>query len=95
MFDPTSRYAKLPIKLLVDDQGREVAYVSRRMIPDAPRLIARMVVEAGDRLDLIANRAYGDPRAFWRVLDANPLPDPLELADQPGRRIHLSQPEEG
>lgn len=27
---------------------------------------------AGDRLDRIANWAYGDPKQVWRILDLNP-----------------------
>ncbi|MGV8986154.1 MAG: LysM domain-containing protein [Cypionkella sp.] len=96
MFDRDSRYAKLPVKTLIDDQGREIAFVTRRIIPDAPRIIAKTPVQDGDRLDLVANRAYGDARQSWRVMDANPDPDPLTLADTPGRRLNLSQPgEEG
>ena len=94
MFDQTSRYAKSAVKTLIDDQGRAVAYVARRIIPDAPRIIAQMPVQDGDRLDLIANRAYGDARQSWRVMDANADPDPLTLADTPGRRLNLSQPGE-
>jgi hypothetical protein len=96
MFDRDSRYAKAPIKTLIDDQGREIAYAARRLIPDAPRIIAQAPVQDGDRLDLLAARAFGDARAAWRVMDTNPDPEPLTLADQPDRRLNLAQPgEEG
>ena len=52
-------------------------------------------MQDGDRLDLIAHRAYADPRQSWRVMDANPDPEPLALADVPGRRLNLTQPGEG
>lgn len=29
-------------------------------------------VQSGDRLDALAARYYGDPRLYWRILDANP-----------------------
>lgn len=92
MFEPTSRYAGVPVKTGVDEEGREIAFVSRRFIPENPRLLARVEVAPGDRLDLIAQRAYGDPRAFWRICDANPDAAPLELADDPGRRLSLARP---
>ena len=96
MIDRDSRYAKLPVLHLTNAAGREIAYIARRIIPDAPpRIAARITVQDGDRLDLIAHRAYGDARQSWRVMDANPDPDPLELADAPGRRLNLTQPGEG
>lgn len=95
MIDRDSRYAKLPILGLIDASGREIAYIAARIIPDAPRIAARVRVQDGDRLDLIAQRAYGDARQSWRVMDANPDPEPLALADEPSRRLNLTQPGEG
>lgn len=94
MIDRDSRYAKTPVLHMHDTQGREIAYLDRRIIPDQPRIAARIAVQDGDRLDLVAHRAYGDARQSWRVMDANPDPDPLTLADAPGRRLNLTQPGE-
>lgn len=30
------------------------------------------VIIQGDRLDLLADHYFGDPRLWWRILDANP-----------------------
>jgi hypothetical protein len=90
MFDPDSRYAGRPVKTHVDAEGREIAYVARRLIPRGVPAAAETRVEPGDRLDLIAERAYGDARLSWRVMDANPDPEPLTLADTPGRRLRLA-----
>lgn len=90
MFEDGSRYAKLPIKTWTDADGREQAYVSRRIIPQNETIAGEAKVEEGDRLDLIANRAYGDPRAFWRLADANPDREPETLADDPGRRLKVA-----
>ena len=95
MIDRDSRYAKLPILHLTDAAGRDIACLAPRIIPDTPRIVARIAVQDGDRLDLIAHRAYADPRQSWRVMDANPDPEPLALADDPGRRLNLTQPGEG
>jgi hypothetical protein len=91
MFDRDSRYAKLPLKQTTDAQGRPVTYVARRIIREGAGPVAEMGVQPGDRLDLIANRAYGDPRLFWRVADANPVPDHEVLDDTPGRRLKITQ----
>lgn len=95
MTDPASRYAKSRILRLIDAEGREIAYLDRRLIPDNPRIAARIAVQDGDRLDLIAHRAYGDARQSWRIMDANPSSEPLSLADTPGQRLNLTQPGEG
>jgi nucleoid-associated protein YgaU len=47
-----------------------------------PALEHRVV--AGDRLDLLAARYFGDPLQFWRIADANPARSPDELLE-PGR----------
>lgn len=91
MFDPDSRYAKAPIQRRTDAQGREVAFVLRRIIPDTGREVARMRVEDGDRLDLMASRAYDAPAESWRIMDANPDPQPGRLADTPGRSLAIRQ----
>lgn len=90
MFEESSRYAKLPVKVGIGSDGREVACVGRRIIPEDQQIIGETKVQEGDRDDLLANRLYGDPRAFWRVADANPDPDPEALADAPGRRLKVA-----
>ena len=42
----------------------------------------------GDRLDLLADRKFGTPREWWRVMDANQaILNPLDLA--PGKKVYL------
>jgi len=90
MFDDQSRYAKLAQKTWTGPDGRQQAYVVRRIIPERQQIVGEIRIAEGDRLDLIANRAYGEPRAFWRLADANPDPDPEALADRPGRRLRVA-----
>jgi hypothetical protein len=89
MFDETSRYARLKIKTWVFADGREAPYVERRIIPrpESLEIAARARVRPGDRLDLVAERAYADGRAFWRIADANPTLDPETLTDMVGRLL--------
>jgi hypothetical protein len=93
MFDPTSRYAGLPIATttVTDATGapREIAYVRRRFIPSSegqPVLLEHTVAE-GDRLDTITARYLGDPTQSWRICDANGVFRPQELTARPGRTI--------
>ncbi len=95
MFDQNSRYHEIPIHTITDRDGREIAYVGRRFPPkgDPARILSEVLVAEGDRLDMIAARALGDPLAFWRICDANHALDPFELTDEPGRRLRIPVPE--
>lgn len=94
MFSHTSRYATLEITRHTLPDGREVAYVRRRFIPqpDAMPLLLEITVNQGDRLDLLAGRILGDPEQFWRICDANDALDPLVLTAEPGRTIRVTVP---
>ena len=54
-------------------------------------------VTPGDRLDLVANRIYGDPLMFWRLCDANDAMDPVrmlaEAADDPSAALRAAIPQ--
>lgn len=80
---------------LVD--GREVAYLKRRFLPQPGRfaVIGEHLVEEGDRMDLIAARHLGDPLQFWRICDANTAmhPDALTAPDRVGTRLRIALPE--
>jgi len=95
MFDPTSRYARIETAEFTDRDGRRIAYVRRRFLPQGRRmqLLAEVVVGPGDRLDLIAAQALGDPEHFWRVCDANDAMDPSELTEETGRALRVPVPE--
>jgi hypothetical protein len=87
MIDPTSRYASLSRAPLTwtDAHGREIRYVPRRFLApvEAFELLAEVIVQGGDRLDLIAARTLGTADAWWRIADANETLDPAALTAQP------------
>jgi hypothetical protein len=89
MFSDTSRYAKLPLKVMIRSDGREVRFVSRRFLPQPGSLMRAGVEEVGtsDRLDHIAQRAYGDALQFWRIVDATLTFEPEEVTRITGRRL--------
>jgi hypothetical protein len=95
MFDASSRYAAVETATLRDPDGRVVAYVRRRFLPQGPGLplLVEVDVVQGDRLDLITARTLGDPEAFWRICDANNALDPAALTSVPGRRLRVPLPQ--
>jgi hypothetical protein len=95
MFDAGSRYAAVETATLRDPDGRVVAYVRRRFLPQGAGLplLVEVEVTQGDRLDLITARTLGDPEAFWRVCDANDALDPADLTRTIGRRLRVPLPQ--
>jgi len=94
MFDATSRYAAVETATLRDADGRVVAYVRRRFLPQGAGLplLVEVEVAQGERLDLLTARTLGDPEAFWRVCDANDALDPAAL-ERPGRHLRVPLPQ--
>jgi hypothetical protein len=98
MFDPTSRYYKIPVKSisLPDSEGRprEIRYVKRRFIPPAQEMTTLLehIVTEGDRIDVIAARYIGDPSQFWMICDANGAMRPEELTEKISQSIRIAMP---
>jgi len=93
-FPPNSRYHDVEVMKLELPDGRTIAYLRRRIIPDASRFstVREHLVRAGERLDQIAAAALGDPEQFWRIADANGARAPEELTDTAGRRLRITLP---
>jgi len=93
-FPPTSRYALTEVATLEDAQGREVAYLRRRFLPQPERfaLLRTHLVVQGDRLDNVMASYLGDPEQFWRVADANRTMRPDDLMTV-GRLLRITLPE--
>lgn len=67
--------------------GKGQPALGRRLIPRKRYSGARVYVfKAGDRLDLIAYREYGDPNYKYAIMDANPS-FLSELHIKPGHKI--------
>jgi hypothetical protein len=95
VYDEFSRYRGLPLLSYVDARGREVIYVTRRILPQPEDLaeIAKFEVREGDRLDIIAAQQYADARWWWRLADANRALDPADLTARIGRRLRITLPQ--
>ncbi|MGW1657511.1 LysM peptidoglycan-binding domain-containing protein [Streptomyces atratus] len=96
MFEPSSRYHAVPTTTYTLTDGRTVSHLRRRFLPRPEELMAvgEHVVVAGDRLDRIAARRYGDPEQSWRIADANRAMRPDDLTAAPGRRLRITLPAE-
>jgi hypothetical protein len=94
-FSSTSRYFGLEINKITDIDGREVNYVSRRIIaqPEEFQLLEEHQVVQNDRLDNIAHQYLGDPEQFWQICDANGAMNPLELTENTDESIKITLPQ--
>jgi hypothetical protein len=95
LFPQTSRYHAVEILKHTTADGREVAYLARRLLPQQDRFetLQEHVVSEGDRPDNIAAQFLGDPEQFWRLADANNDLNPFDLTAEIGRRIRITLPE--
>lgn len=94
MFDPKSRYYSLETVTRTTSDHHTIAYVRRRFLPVAETMptLVEVVVNQGDRLDLITARTLGDSEQFWYVCDANGAMNPVDLTAEPGRRLRVALP---
>jgi hypothetical protein len=94
-FPPNSRYQGSTILAFTTPEGKTIAYLSRRIVPQPDRfaLLQEYPVRQGDRLDNVAARFLGDPEQFWRLCDANGAMRPDELTETIGRRLRITLPE--
>ena len=93
-FPATSRYATIEVATLETSDGRKIAYLRRRFVPQPDRyaLLREHVVVAGQRLDHVAAQYLGDPEQFWRIADANGAIAPETLTDEAGDIIRITLP---
>jgi len=94
-FPTTSRYYGIEVATLETPDGRTIAYLRRRIVPQPDRftLLLEHTVVKGDRLDNVTTKYLGDTEQFWRVCDANNAIRPDELTDTVGNKIRITLPE--
>jgi hypothetical protein len=88
-----SRYQGLATRTCSTADGRQVVYLSRRLVPQpsAYATIGTHVMADGERLDQVAAKFFGDPLLAWRLADANGALDPAEL-ERRGVRLRITLP---
>lgn len=88
MSDPSSRHGTLATyEVVLAPNAQPVELYQPREIPLPPQSVVH-TVGAGERLDLLANRYFGDPFQYWRIADANPALTPEDILD-PGAQISI------
>lgn len=89
----SSRYHDAEIGVHRQPDGTEVRYAKRRLLPALNETeTAPHTVSSGERPDQLGQRYFGDPGQWWQTADANPVLDPGELTDEPGRVIDVPLP---
>jgi hypothetical protein len=94
-FPPGSRYHGLATDTWTLPDGRPVAFVRSRVVPQPERFVTLRLhaVAEGDRLDNLAALYLGDPQQYWRLCDANGAMRPDELIEIVGRALRVTLPE--
>lgn len=87
MFSKGSRYEKIEEYDALDSKGNHNRVKKLRIAKDV-RGVFQHQVNGSDRLDLIANLYYGDPKMFWLICDANFEIYPLDLLKE-GKKIFI------
>lgn len=82
MFLPNSRYQNVATVETVTSTGESVTALKLRRL--TPVSGDPQMVQAGDRLDLLAQARTGDATQFWHVADANTALDGRTLVETPG-----------
>lgn len=84
-FPENSRYRHIEITTTTMPDGRTVAYLRRRFLPQPDQMatLAEHAVISNDRLDNLAHKYLGDPELFWQICDANRALRPADLTDDP------------
>jgi hypothetical protein len=88
MFFDGSRYHRILDATFVDGEGNS-RLLKRTREPLATALAMTYQVREGDRLDLLANQFFHDPRKWWLIADANPDAMSLEELLVPGRMLRI------
>jgi hypothetical protein len=91
-FTAQSRYYGLAVARITRPDGTTISYVGRRFIPPASSfaVLQRHRVLQGERVDVLAGQAYGDPLLYWRLCDANQALAPEDVTAKPGAFINIT-----
>ena len=89
MFLKTSRYAQISQTQASLGDGRLVSVIKLRRLPTVQGV--EHIVKGNDRLDIIAERRYGDGTRFWHIADANTALEAGDLTREPGRGIRVPE----
>jgi hypothetical protein len=91
---PNSRYYGVEVRTRTGADGTVQTFLARRIIPATQRYrpLDRYRVTGHERIDALAESAFGDPEQYWRICDANGDQDPLDATTTEGRLLILPMP---
>jgi hypothetical protein len=89
VFLESSRYHRVRKDEAKARDGRLVKIVALRKLPVVSG--DPTATKEDDRLDIIAQRLYGDPTMFWHIADANTELQAGDLVDEAGRIINVPE----
>jgi len=89
VFLETSRYYGQKITSSITPDGRTVSAIKLRLLPDTEG--TPTMVKGNDRLDILAERRYGDAARYWHIADANSELKASRLVSQAGRTINVPE----
>jgi hypothetical protein len=94
-FNVNSRYVSVETAAYTTPDGRKIAYLRRRFLPQGESLplLVEVIWTEGERLDLVAARTIGDPEQFWRICDANNMMNPFDIVVEPGDTLRVPVPQ--
>ncbi len=87
MFLPNSRYANVATVITTSSTGETVTALKLRHL--TPLAGDPLMVQANDRLDLLAHAQNGDATQFWHIADANTALDSRTLTAEPGDTVRV------
>ncbi len=80
MFLPNSRYTNVATVQTPAGPALKLRFLT-------PQSGDPVMVQAGDRLDLLAQAVNGDATQFWHIADANTALDSRTLTSEPGDTV--------
>ena len=93
-YPQSSRYNGVATTTITGADGRVIAYLQRRIVPQPSAFgtLQVVTVQDGDRIDRLAAQYLGDPLAYWRLCDANGVLSPEDLTATPGTTFTVPTP---
>lgn len=91
---PNSRYRNVELRAHTEPDGTVETFQGRRIIPALERYrpLDHYRVTGHERIDTLAERAFGDPEQYWRICDANGDAEPMDATTVEGRLLILPLP---